>query len=282
MSEVPTMPGNGAAPSQALVKSETGKAPISFGSNGVELRSLDEAFRMARAIASSGLVPKSMDTAEKVLVAMQLGAEAGLGPMAAVRSVAVINGTPSWKGDTALALVRRSGLLVSFARGYEGEGATLTAWVRVHRKGDAEPVTGRFSVRDATKAGLWGKQGPWTQYPDRMLYYRALGFILRDVFPDVLGGLAIAEEVQDYPVERPAGERPAPAPVAELPAPAVDPLMAEVIGAESVPVHEAEPVEAPAPLPFPSHAEADRALAEAEIDEVFAPARADQRRGRRS
>jgi hypothetical protein len=53
-------------------------------------------------------------------------------------------------------------------------------------------------VAEAKKAGLWGKQGPWTQYPRRMLQMRARGFALRDAFPDVLRGLVTAEEAADY------------------------------------------------------------------------------------
>ena len=48
------------------------------------------------------------------------------------------------------------------------------------------------------KAGLWGKAGPWSQYPKRMLQMRARSFALRDKFADALSGLLMAEEVQDY------------------------------------------------------------------------------------
>lgn len=48
------------------------------------------------------------------------------------------------------------------------------------------------------KNQLWGKSGPWQQYPKRMLQMRARGFALRDKFADVLGGLISAEEARDY------------------------------------------------------------------------------------
>jgi hypothetical protein len=62
-------------------------------------------------------------------------------------------------------------------------------------------VVAKFSVEDAKRAGLWGKQGPWSAYPKRMMQMRARGFALRDAFPDVLKGLITAEEAQDYPDE---------------------------------------------------------------------------------
>ena len=55
----------------------------------------------------------------------------------------------------------------------------------------------RFSVQDARRAGLWGRPGPWSQYPQRMLQMRARAFALRDAFADVLGGLYLREELED-------------------------------------------------------------------------------------
>jgi hypothetical protein len=81
----------------------------------------------------------------------------------------------------------------------DGEGDNMVATCTAKRRGYEKPTVVRFSVADAKKAGLWGKSGPWTQYPRRMLQLRARGFALRDAFPDVLKGLVTAEEAQDYP-----------------------------------------------------------------------------------
>src|SRR3546814_20373487 len=53
---------------------------------------------------------------------------------------------------------------------------------------------------DAKKAGRAGKQGPWSQYPQRMRQMRARAWAMRDGFADVLKGIGIAEEVRDFPV----------------------------------------------------------------------------------
>ena len=88
----------------------------------------------------------------------------------------------------------------------EGEGDSLTAVCEAKRQGYPSPSVSRFSVADAKKAGLWGKSGPWTQYPSRMLQLRARGFALRNAFADALRGLVTAEEAQDYPQGEPAKE----------------------------------------------------------------------------
>ena len=65
-------------------------------------------------------------------------------------------------------------------------------------------VTATFSVADAKRAQLWGKQGPWTQYPQRMLAMRARSFCLRNLYADILRGMRSAEELADIPAEQPA------------------------------------------------------------------------------
>lgn len=196
--------------------------PMLMDAGGLQLRSLDDAWRFAVSVVKSGLAPKGLDTPEKVLVALQTGMEAGLKPMASLRAVVVINGLPSWKGDQALALVRASGLLEGFGSEMAGEGEQQMATVWSTRRGGATART-EFAVKDAKRAGLWAKQGPWTQYPQRMLYYRALGFHLRDHYSDVLMGLPIAEEAQDFP----SPERDV-TPTAQLPAPTeTDPIFDE-------------------------------------------------------
>ena len=178
------------------------KAPINFGEQGVQLASLEDAFRFANAVAASGFAPRGMEKPEAILVAIQLGAELGLTPMSALQNIAVINGRPAIYGDAALALVRSSGLLEVFREEEIGEVGKDTQGVRVtaKRKGFDE-ASESFTVADAKLAKLWAKSGPWTDYPKRMLKFRARGFILRDLFGDVLKGLRTLEEVRDTPAE---------------------------------------------------------------------------------
>ena len=186
----------------AVTKTAAIKAPINFGEQGVQLASLEDAFRFANAVAASGFAPRGMEKPEAILVAIQLGAELGLTPMSALQNIAVINGRPAIYGDAALALVRSSGLLEVFREEEIGEAGKDTQGVKVtaKRKGFDE-ASETFTVADAKLAKLWAKSGPWTDYPKRMLKFRARGFILRDLFGDVLKGLRTLEEVRDTPAE---------------------------------------------------------------------------------
>lgn len=162
-----------------------------------------ECREFAEELAASSLVPKQYQgKSQDILVCVQWGMELGLAPMQALQNIAVINGKPSVYGDAALALVQASPVCEGVEETIEGEGtANPVAVCTCHRK-NRQPVTARFSVEDAKRAGLWGKQGPWQAYPKRMLQMRARGFALRDAFPDVLKGLITAEEAHDYPTER--------------------------------------------------------------------------------
>lgn len=188
--------------------------------NGIVFGNYDEMWRFAHAVANSGLAPKGIDKPESILVAMQLGMEIGLKPMGALQNIAVINGRPGIYGDAALGLVRASGLLEDYEEWYEvagkelktsrGDPRTPTAkevqdetcacFVRSMRKGQKRAIVTSFSIGDAKLANLFGKAGPWTQYPARMLKFRARGFNLRDNFSDVLKGLKTTEELEDYQV----------------------------------------------------------------------------------
>lgn len=173
---------------------------INVGSHGVQLTSLAEMYRFAEYVIDSGLAPKGMNKPSSVLIAVQMGLEVGMAPMQALQSIGVINGRPGIFGDAALALCRASGLMEGYRQSERGTGDELEAVVQVKRSGD-EVLEVRFSVKDAKTAKLWGKEGPWTQYPKRMLMWRARGFALRDAFGDVLRGMRTFEELQDMPME---------------------------------------------------------------------------------
>jgi hypothetical protein len=163
---------------------------------------LDEAMRFSDMLAKSSMVPKAYQgKPEDVLVAVQWGKELGLAPLQALQNIACINGKPSVYGDAAMALVQASPVCEGIEEYFEGEGTPNPVAVCVAHRKNRQPVTAKFSVEDAKRAGLWGKQGPWQAYPKRMLQMRARGFALRDAFPDVLKGLITAEEAADYPSE---------------------------------------------------------------------------------
>jgi hypothetical protein len=175
---------------------------------GLQLNSLQDMLGFAEIVIRSGLAPRSFDTPEKVIMALVTGAELGISNMQSLQGLSVVQGKIGIGGDLALALCQASAAFEDLKEDWKGNpyddnyGVTIT----VKRKGRSE-TSSSFSVGDAKLAGLWGKRSrdgsptPWVSYPQRMLRYRALGFVLRDAFPDVLKGIKTTEELKDYPEE---------------------------------------------------------------------------------
>jgi hypothetical protein len=175
---------------------------------GARLKDLDDQLRFSKLVTAGGMAPASyfrgnVDPVAAIFSAVQLGGEIGLSPMASIQNIAVINGRPGLWGSAMLAVVEASGKLADIDEFLEGEGKARKAVCIVTRVG-RKARRFEFSMADAEKAKLTNKQGPWQEYPDRMLIARARSFALRDVFPDVLLGLdKSAEELGDIPPDEP-------------------------------------------------------------------------------
>jgi len=174
-------------------------APMLVGRMGVQLNTLEDMHRFAKWACEAGFAPKNMDTPIKCAIAIQKGMEIGVPPLYAIQNIAVINGRPCIYGDIGLSLIRASGHLASIVESVEGD-KDMIATCTICRRGE-QPRTFTFSQTDATRAGLWGKEGPWKTYPKRMLMFRARWFALRDVFGDVLAGISGREEFEGMTIE---------------------------------------------------------------------------------
>jgi hypothetical protein len=162
-------------------------------------QNMQEVYAFAKTVAASDLAPKDYrNKPDNVLVAIQLGSEVGLSPMQALQNIAVINGRPSIWGDAQLALVRAHPSVLGYSESWDEKTQTWTCTLRrLSRDGQAEVTVGEFSMADAVRAKLANKQGPWTEYPKRMIKMRARSWCLRDGAADILKGLAQGEEAQD-------------------------------------------------------------------------------------
>lgn len=174
----------------------TNVVPLKTGGQiqGIVPQTIEEIFRLATAVCKGGFAPRG-DTPEAVTAKIMKGMEIGLPPMFSVQNIAMINGRPSVWGDAIPALLWGRGFKIK-------EWSDDTAAYCTITRPDGEQITRDFSEAKALKAGLWGKAGPWSQYPDRMLQMRARGFAARDGASDVLGGLWIAEEAQDIELSK--------------------------------------------------------------------------------
>ena len=170
-----------------------------MGTQIIKPTNLTELMEFSQALAKSGLVPNDYQgKPNNIVVALQWGSEIGLAPMQALQNISVINGRAAVWGDSMLALVTSHKDFAGIQETFEG-GTAVCIVKRMLKTGELQETGGEFSIDMAKQANLWGRKGPWTSYPNRMLQMRARGFALRDAFPDALKGSMSVEEVNDTP-----------------------------------------------------------------------------------
>lgn len=121
---------------------------------------------------------------------MQRGVEAGIGAISALMNIVWFNKRPCLWGDAAWTKV------VSHHE-YGGFEEKEDGFHLMRKKADGKVCCIRkYTLEDAEKAGLMVLLH-WRRYTDRMLMIRARSWAMRDLFPDALHGLSIAEEQRD-------------------------------------------------------------------------------------
>lgn len=136
-----------------------------------------------------------------VFSAVQWGKELGVPPVTALNNMYNVN------GKTAVSTALHYGLAAKhpdFRGMTKGkvtkpkEEAKVIVKRAFHVNGEEviNEYVGEFTMDNARTAGLVRINSPWTSYPERMLYNRALAIALREAFPDVLAGVYTYEELK--------------------------------------------------------------------------------------
>lgn len=170
------------------------------------VRREENAFELGKVFADSGMFPNVRKTAEAV-VKIIAGREFGLGPMAAMNGIHMVDGRPTLAANLIAGQIKRSPkydykIIRREADGCELEFFEIHAVKRVLGRElttmDEAISIGKmtFEKKDAERAGLLGKQN-WRKYPRDMYFARCLTAGARTYCPDVLGGSPIytAEEL---------------------------------------------------------------------------------------
>lgn len=149
---------------------------------------------MAEALAKSVLLPDALKNKPADLAfQIMTGRELGLGPMASIRGIHVIQGKPVLAADTIVALVLSSGLAEYFA---EIESSSTSVTYETKRKSTPFPQRCTWTLDDAKRAGLYPTKDNWRLYPRAMLASRAKAELARSAYPDVIAGVYDADEIQ--------------------------------------------------------------------------------------
>ena len=194
-------------PPQELARPEPERRSTELAAGKIQLSDSSQVAQLAQFVSQSGMKIGGANTPADITLALMAGLEAGLTATQTIKNIMVVNGRPAIWGDALLALVQRSDEFAGCDVEIRGKGddrVAVCTCKRIKRAWNdtAVPmeIKRTFSVADAKAARLWGKSGPWSNYPERMLGHRARTFALRDLWADHIGGLNVTEEVQDYTV----------------------------------------------------------------------------------
>lgn len=218
--------------------------------------------RMATQIQRAGILPVAYRGKPGDIIAAALyGREVGLGPMAALQRIVVINGKPTLDAQGMVTVVRRAGHSIT------GQSTPVKASVTGKRADTGDEMSVEFTIEQAKAAGLV-KKGPWTDYPDDMLWARAVTKLCRRLFADVLAGFSYTTEEAEAFTPEPA--KPRTVPTVQHGSKVIDAETGELIeDTDDVPVPvEAEVVEVhrpvqEVPLPVEDTADGKRGLTQA-------------------
>jgi hypothetical protein len=234
--------------SQAIAeRSEWGEQdPQPFGAELDSLvrwaNSARAAHAIAKALAVTPFVPDSIKLDERknlkpvdviasiVTGAILAGHEVGLQPMAALRSIDIIKGTPAMRAVAMRGLVQSHGHSIRVV-----EQTDAKAVVVGRRKDETEEHRSTWTMERARRLGLATKD-QWQKQPEAMLVARATAECCRLTASDVLLGIPYStEEMEDVPD---ADEIPAPRRTAKRKpvgrAPVAEPQLAEPVADDDV------------------------------------------------
>jgi hypothetical protein len=134
---------------------------------------LKELEQTAKVLFASGLLPKEIQKWEQAATIIQAGAELGLPPMRALRSLNVVRGKITESADSLLARFKNDGGRATFTLLDDREAVLHLT----HPNGDKHIQ--RFNMADAKRAGVEGAM--YNKYPQAMLRSRAITAGLKSV-----------------------------------------------------------------------------------------------------
>jgi hypothetical protein len=162
----------------------------------------DTAQRVARALASSSIVPAEYrGNVANVMVAMEYAHRIGASVLAVMQNLDVIRGRPALRATFLIATVNASGRFSPLRFRWQGTEGTDT-WgcraVAVDRE-SAEECLGPLISIALAKAEGWAQKtdSKWKTLPELMLMYRSAAFWTRVYAPELSMGLHTSDEMED-------------------------------------------------------------------------------------
>ena len=166
------------------------------------IRAFEDAQRIAKALASSTLIPPQFQGQQgfaNCLVALEIAGRMNISPFLCMQHLHIIHGRPSWSSAFIIAMVNGCGRFTPLRFEVSGEGDSLACYaVATDIKTQQELKGPTITMLMAKKEGWSTKSGSkWITMSELMIRYRAAAFWGRLFAGDLLVGLQTQEEVID-------------------------------------------------------------------------------------
>jgi hypothetical protein len=150
------------------------------------------AYDMAQKLAATSFVPQSLrGKPGDIAAAILAGSELGMKPMATLKSIDIIQGTPALRAHAMRAVIQREGHKIELV-----ESRDDYCKMRGLRKGEETWQEVEWDIPRARLLGLLNKD-QWKKQPKSMLVARATGELCRLIASDALHGMAyVSEELE--------------------------------------------------------------------------------------
>lgn len=147
------------------------------------------AYDMAQKLAATSFVPQSLrGKPGDIAAAILAGSELGLKPMATLKSIDIIQGTPALRAHAMRAVIQTQGHDIELV-----ESTDTRCVMRGRRAGSEAWQEVEWTTDRARMMGLLGKD-QWKKNPKGMLVARATGDVCRLIASDALHGMPYASE----------------------------------------------------------------------------------------
>jgi hypothetical protein len=126
---------------------------------------------------------------EQAAAIMLKGYELGLSVTASFEFIQVIDGKPGLSPRGAMALLLSNPVVKTIDIKRLDDKGKFIGYECTMERTNGHKHTSRFTLEDATRAGLMKPNSGWVKYPENMTLWRAIGFAADVVFPDVTAGM---------------------------------------------------------------------------------------------
>jgi hypothetical protein len=180
----------------------TALTTTSSGSVFSGIQAFEDAQRIAKALASSTLIPPQFQGQQgfaNCLVALEIANRMRMSPFQVMQNLHIIHGRPSWSSQFIIGLINGCGRFSPLRYDVTGQGDTLACTCVATELKTSEELRGpTVTMAMAKKEGWSTKSGSkWQTMPDLMIRYRAAAFWGRLYIPELLVGIQSQEEVVD-------------------------------------------------------------------------------------